>query len=522
VLRSHKLIRLLCVFSLVVIPTLTPGEAPQDFQKTYLRYRVETDQTATFYVGKEGSFKLVLFDQYGKRVAAPKDLKTTITVTTLSSVDEARKWMGSQKTKPQSVLQARLRKISIEPGQQAAQLTITHQQGAEDVTVSLVSKTAGVLYIFVESSGIAPGDTTVAVVKPKSVFQRRSVRPFDSVSAPLRMIPIAVQLSGDQFKVDQFKLDLQPAKPIIQTDQGCQVGYVKVILKTATNELVQAPKDIKVLLQVNDGYAWFEPDTLTIPEGDAISPEPAALMTKPGGVITVSASTNKINNVSITPVTNQAIRFDPGPHSTVLSLQKTQSSAYANGLDELELRVEALQEGRAIRPEEEGMAERTITFRFLGDAQGVKFQDGKSELTIPKGQQTGSIKLFSVRPVSDLKVVAESWNGLQGKISSGDGGVPLKFSFPWGPLFCALLGGILLPLLRQDFWIGLVRGAAAGIILFTVAFFGALLSDPQKIGTVSIALTKLPTESVLASFILGFLGSLLLGVIFAKRLQPAS
>lgn len=72
-------------------------KAQTSTQKDLLRYRVVTDETATFYVGKQGSFKIVLFDYYGKRVAPPRDLKTTITVTTLGTPDEAKDWLASKK-----------------------------------------------------------------------------------------------------------------------------------------------------------------------------------------------------------------------------------------------------------------------------------------------------------------------------------------------------------------------------------------------------------------------------------------
>jgi fluoride ion exporter CrcB/FEX len=60
----------------------------------------------------------------------------------------------------------------------------------------------------------------------------------------------------------------------------------------------------------------------------------------------------------------------------------------------------------------------------------------------------------------------------------------------------------------------LAQGLVGGGIIFVLALFGAILSGPQRFGPISIVLTKLPTENVLASFVLGFLGSFLLGVIF--------
>ncbi len=152
--------------------------------------------------------------------------------------------------------------------------------------------------------------------------------------------------------------------------------------------------------------------------------------------------------------------------------------------------------------------------------RGVKFENGKGEISIPKGQTSGTIKLFSARSVSNLKVVAKSWNGLRGEIQSPEA-VPILFVFPWLPMICALIGGVTFPLLtRRDRW-GLAQDLVIGFVFFGLALFGAIFSAPQKLGTVSVTLTKLPTENAFASFILGFVGSVLMGAIFSgvKRIR---
>ncbi len=164
-----------------------------------------------------------------------------------------------------------------------------------------------------------------------------------------------------------LKLDIRPAKPIIYTSQGDQIGRFQVILQSATDQYEEAPKDISVLLQVDEGYADISPNQLTIPRGQVISPKQAELRTRPSGFITVSASTSRGNN--ITPV-SRTYEFTSGVHSTTLSIQPQRESAYANGQDEIELRVSALQGTRAITPEDEGMEERRISFHLTGDAQG--------------------------------------------------------------------------------------------------------------------------------------------------------
>ena len=168
--------------------------------------------------------------------------------------------------------------------------------------------------------------------------------------------------------------------------------------------------------------------------------------------------------------------------------------------------------------------ERKIFFHFIGDSQGVKFENGKGEVTIPKGSTEGTIKLFTGRSVSNLKVMAESWNGLRDKITSAAEGVRITFYFPWIQLLCALVGGLVFPLLGKQDRRGLAKGVVIGGVFFGLALFGAILSIPQRLGPVSVAVVKLPTENFFASFILGFLGSTLLGVIFirVKRARTAS
>jgi hypothetical protein len=503
----------ICATLFLLIVVCIGSVRAQEKQLVPARFRVETRETATLYVGKKGKFNIVLLDQYGNRMDAPNDLRTTITVTTLDTLDQAKESLASKRTAQrtsQQALVSRSRGVTLARGQQVARITTIHRKGEEDESIDLLSYQPGRLHIYVESQNIATGETVVAVLEPRRTKQSPGIK-FSSALTGGMIVPISFQ----DGQAELFKLDLQPAKPEEQPSQGGRIRVFKVELHSATgNQYEEAPQDISVILRVEDGYAKFVPDTLIIHRGESVSREETELRTRPGGLIKVSANTtSRINNTRVIPV-SRSYEFSPGIRSSILSISKERESAYANGLDAVGLRVEALQDGRAIAPEEEGMEERKIFFRFIGDSQGVKFENGKGEVSMPKGQQTATIKLFSTRSVSDLKVVAESWNGLRDKINSGNDGVPIRFSFPWFQLLCAMVGGVMFPLLLRRDRMKLAQGLVVGLIFFGLALFGAVLSDPQKIGAISIALTKLPTENALASFILGFLGSFLLGVIF--------
>src|SRR5882762_2566992 len=88
------------------------------------RFRLETRETATLYVGKKAKFNIVLLDQYGNRLDAPGELRTTITVTDLDTLDQANEWLASRKTKQQGSQQAvsRSRGVTLARGQHVARI----------------------------------------------------------------------------------------------------------------------------------------------------------------------------------------------------------------------------------------------------------------------------------------------------------------------------------------------------------------------------------------------------------------
>jgi len=498
-----------------------PGAQAQSLQQMPLRYVIETKETATFYLGKEGKINLALLDQNGYRVKAPRTFRTTITATTFDGLDQAKSLLASRSIKQQAPsnrqtaatnMVSATRRLVLGQGQQAAQIVINHGQGEDDKNAYLVSYQPGRVQVFVESDGVATGQAVIIVVDPrrslwKPVQQARPAPPEAGLMPILWQTPHPAR----------FRLELTPSKLLAQIEKGEQVGKLQVVLRSAVgDDYPPAPEDLQIILQVDDGNARFEPNVIKIPRAQAISPEAAVLRTRPGGHISVSAYAVSANVVNYQPARQNYI-FVPGVRTTDLTVRQQRNSAFANGLDEIELRVEALQDGRVIAPEDEGMDERLITFILSGDTQGVRFENGKSELRIPKGQTSGTIKLFSSRPAGDFKVVGETLNGLRETIVSEEMAAPLSFSFPWLQLLFAIAGGSVMPLLRRQNRLKIIQGLVLGAVFFGLALFGAIVSNPQTVGAVSIVVTKLPTENFFASFILGFLGSLLLGINFSRR-----
>lgn len=115
-----------------------------------------------------------------------------------------------------------------------------------------------------------------------------------------------------------------------------------------------------------------------------------------------------------------------------------------------------------------------------------------------------------------MKVVAETYNGLNQLVTTKDNPTPIRFSFPWFQLLCATLGGAVFPLLWRQTKTQVLTGLVLGAVFFGLALFGAIASDPQNLGTFSMTVAKLPTENFFASFILGLIGSVLIGVAFKR------
>ena len=108
-------------------PAVSVSQEVQGSHKFSMRFQVKTDETATFYVGEPGKFKVVLLDHYGNPLDSPRDLETTITITTLDSPDQAREWIASRSKIQQSrppLSKSRVRRITLAQGQEAAQMTI--------------------------------------------------------------------------------------------------------------------------------------------------------------------------------------------------------------------------------------------------------------------------------------------------------------------------------------------------------------------------------------------------------------
>lgn len=518
------------------------SKAQQSVTPYPARLSLKAEGSGTVSIGQETTVRLALLDQFGKPTNAPWNLAVTLIATTLDSGNSAKKWLDSNASKQSQTDRAAVTKgprVVLQAGQQAARIAYTLAQKEGSKTIGITSLRKGRVLLFAESQNLAPGETTLIVVDKKyEVLPKRSVTqvPIKRSELSPQEVPALVPIRWQEPSGPEYWLEITPPKPTPFAEGGVQYAQFEIALRPqaeAGEDYLRAPTDIIVMLKVMDGNATVAPSQLTIPTRSARSEGTARLACLPGGSVSVTASPVRIEGIRIHKDTKEVV-FEPGIRTTTLKLRAHPDSALANGLDAITITAETLQQyedreearrPEARTPEDEGMtAGRIVSFSVEGGSQGTSWvsETGGSEITIPKDKPSGSIKLLGRRSTSSLKIVATTTNGKTEQIESTED-LFVSFSFPWLALTCALFGGLLFPFFqRNDVFskpdkkdLGkLAWGAVLGGVVFVLALFGALSSDPHKIESLSVTITKLPTEQPMAALVIGFLGSAFWGGAF--------
>jgi hypothetical protein len=291
------------------------------------------------------------------------------------------------------------------------------------------------------------------------------------------------------------------------------VQHFWVTLESMTGDLAKLPDGLKVRLDVTKGRGRFMNPTVHIPPGDSVAETPAELRSRQGGAITLLARA-AADGIE---ANEQPYTFALAPHATKLEVLPSSTSALANGLDPIRLTIKAIEElasgSHVMTAAQEAMDQgRQVSFRF---ENGTCWFAGKAtQVTIPAAQSTADILLFCSRPAGELKVLAEAENGLEETII---GHTTVGFHLPWTQLLLAVLGAIVFPAIWRQGWTRVLVGAVVGLVIYTAFFFGAVATGEFSLGSVLITATKLPTENVLASFVLGILAYLAVGKLLPDK-----
>lgn len=492
--------------------TLTGGTGPVDVRaQTAPRYKavpadmnrfVLSRDRGTIAPGARAEIAIGLQSQSGEQIPAPADLATTITVTSLGSLALAKAEVKAQSATT-GTRSLDKQALTLSAKSTTAQLRGLFPRGAHGIEVEVTVEQAGLIRIFVEADGVISGSTVVVVGRPQP-----GALP-DGDEGPQLMLASFQPQPGGRFRLkiaDTGDFPLRVNREFVQR--------FWVTLEWANGRLATLSKNLEVQLVLTKGRGSFANRLVRIPAGESIAEQPAELRTRQGGVVALIARTA---SESVADSDQFPYTFDVPPHATKLEISRSTQSALANGLDPIKLTIRAVNQQpdvtRVMTAGQEEMTEgRLVTFRFENGT--CFFPDKVTQLKIPPADRLAEISLYCARPAGALRVVAEAENGLDQTIT---GDTTVAFQLPWMQLLLAVLGAMVFPMIYKQDRTRLLVGAVVGLVIYSAFFFGAVATGEFGLGAVLITATKLPTENVLASFVLGILAYLAVGKMLPDK-----
>jgi len=513
-----------------------------------------TPSPATVTTGQAVNFKIAMLDSAGRPMPTSGDRSVQLTLTTLGTLEAVKKQISAmqnrqtgieQKTPPPKALNKQI--ITLASGQSLSRLEGLFIKGQREVTVKVVTQQTGRIRLFAESSGFSPGEAVLIAVTPAIRSKKYSRTAGESVydyaiGAMAKLSPLTqiTALSGGIPKTatqplwlpalwspqapvsavaTAYKLELIPPGVQPRIDKGEWVADFSVALMPAAHTGYSlAPEEIRIILRVLQGAARFDPANVRIESKNAIS-ETFVLRSRLGGKMELAAAPIQTGSLMIGE-DRIPFEFQPGTHATHLRLTTIKGSALANNLDEVILEVRATQMGAdgkeyVVRADDESLPERRVSFS-AERGFGVRFENGSNQVTIPQGQDSIQIKLFSSLPSRELRVSAESTDGLQERIL---GDTIVSFQLPVWPIILAVIGGLVWGVgswLVRKAALGqsLFRGSVGGFVFYIIVFFGALAMSYFEPTGLPLDIARLPTANSLAAFVIGLVGARLSGWVF--------
>jgi hypothetical protein len=409
---------------------------------------------------------------------------------------------------------------------------LSHKQ--TDEFVYFTSLRTGKLRVFLESPIMkAAAETVILISDPAAYLKQRQIqmqkRPSGSARQTLdaahglMLVPVSWQ--GPPQPQPQLKLRIERPAPDVTRNSRQQTKTVIGLYDRDGSTPASAIKAIHIKVRVTEGNALVEtvPETgsstglvglptidLTIPPGSPIKPSQTTpyffIFSRTVGEVKLRA--DAVSQGSEIEHDELTYKFSAGTRATRLEVKPRNQAALANGLSPIEIQVKALQKDDQgneyeVLPADEGLEMRVVGFSCPEAGPGLKFDEGGSEITIPKDANNGKKNLFSVMPSGTVTVVAESMNGLRETIQ---GTTTVSFVLPWIQLLCASLGGLAFSFFIDRALRTQLAGLLTAVVFFGLALFGAIGVSQITVSGIPVDLARLSTENYFAAFILGVIG----------------
>jgi hypothetical protein len=452
---------------------------------------VVTAKPGTVQVGRPSQIDVEMYAPNGAKVPAKADTLVTLTITTLPTLDAARKEGGAAAASAAKPVSLEKQQFTLPAGSSVRRITGIFPRGEGDVEFTVTSASAGRLRVFAEASGVESGSTLIAV-SDRVYVMPKAARP------PVGDVQRVSLVSQEPTRVKLVFLD--SGRDVVRRAGQLTQGF-QVSLETDDGAFAAPDSDLQVDLRVHKGRARFEPQSLTIPANQSLSAE-ADLLSSLGGQVEIRAR----SRVPEIAEARREYTFEPGLRTTDLEITAGSPSALANGLDEIPIDVQAVfrrpnQQNVVVRAEQEELEGRVVSFRVKSGS--ARFVGGTNQITIPKNESSGRVVIVGTSPSRSVVIEARSSNGLEENVT---GETTVAFYLPWWQLLFAAIGGLLLPAINRKPPASIALGSLGGVILYLFIFFGAVATGIFNVGPWAVAVTKLPSENVLAAAVLGVIG----------------
>lgn len=513
------LYRVLFVSSLLSLFSAT-HVAAQSYSSVAVRISISTP-ARTLGINQRTDLRVALLDQKSGATPANRDTFINLIATKATDINRAKSdASAAANTRPNGQGGGVL---TLPAKSNTVQMTIVVRRGQSEVVVPFVSQQSGTVRLYAESERLVTGSALIAVVAQTNRVMRTRARLAGRTQTnsftPVAFQPArTAQPAPDKIEGVPLQLSLEAegtdVPPIID---GEWVRKLSVMLKSG-EELVPADEEVSVKLRIDKGAGNLSKWIVTIPKDGVIS-EVVELHTRTGGDIEVSA--RLIRRGAFAPAFVRTVfNFPSTRRATKLLIDAIPLTALANGIQPIKLQVRAVDDdNNPIRSEDEGMDARRVVFSLQGTTLGIRFDNDLTAITIPPNEEVAEVKVFGAYPVAGTKVIAESANSTSGGVLKGSS--EIMFLFPWWQLSCAVLGGLIIPLmnrfLRQQpqpltpkriykYLLESASGGVIGGIFFGLVFFGAVVMNEIKWGGVPLMLTNLPVQNAFAALLIGLIG----------------
>src|SRR5262245_16262756 len=166
------------------------GILPGDQAGSALRLLV-TAKPGTVQIGRLSQIDIEMYAPGGAKVVAKTDTLVTLTITTLPSLDAARKDSGAADSSAAAPVSLEKQHFALPAGVNVRRITGIFPRGEGDVEFTVTSGSPGRLRVFAEAAGVEPGSALIAVSDRVYVLPRATRPPIGDVQQASFAPPVA-------------------------------------------------------------------------------------------------------------------------------------------------------------------------------------------------------------------------------------------------------------------------------------------------------------------------------------------